>query len=63
MPGRKNPHGTDNEAMREFRMRAIRERGEAVVGTEAAWLEPHDPIRADAQTRRSKHRENFSRTH
>ncbi|GEM_PF-3697273 len=60
MSGRKNPAVTSNEAMREFRMRVLKERDESVVGSEAGWLEPRPP-RADAQTRRSKHRENFVR--
>lgn len=61
MTGRKNPASTDNEAMQEFRTRRLLERGEAVVGDAAPWLDGIAAPRADAEVRRSKHRENFRR--
>lgn len=61
MSGRKNPATSDNEAMRDFRHRVLLERDEHVFGGEAAWLDAPAPPRADAETRRSKHRENFVR--
>lgn len=59
MPGRKLRPPTDDEALREYRMRESIERGEKLRGPEADWLDRRGTAanagrRADALTRHSK---------
>lgn len=61
MSGRKNPRAHDNEDLRAFRHFEARARGERIVGDAAPGMDLYAAPRADADTRRSKHRENFRR--
>jgi hypothetical protein len=59
MPGRKKRLPTDDEALREYRMREKIERGEKLSGEEADWLDRRGTAanaarRSDALTRHSK---------
>lgn len=61
MSGRKNPGFHENEALREYRHFESRARGERIVGDSVPGMDILAPPRADAATRRPKHRENFRR--